>query len=251
MASSGEINPFAAEHGRIRLGRKTSSRAGREALETFRFTSPDERAIEDISGAYGGRPAKWEDPKASPRKQWEVITEADRIEVWIPRGALTIQFERWSGSGMQSYCDGENVTVFKGDDQEVKPCVCVAKGERVCDVKVKLQCILPVIDSFAGTWRMQTGSQFAAREMPAVEQMLQSVQQHTIVPGTLSIEQRQSKGGKHKFVVPKLSINVGFRQMMEGSYTERQVLLPGAEVPELEEGPDAEVIEITRGDNDA
>ena len=40
------------EHGRIRLGVKTER--AMKSLDTFRFTSPDKEAIEQIADAYGG-----------------------------------------------------------------------------------------------------------------------------------------------------------------------------------------------------
>lgn len=247
MANTKEENPFAVEHGRIRLGRK-GGRGGREALSTFRFTSPDEAAITSLAAVYGGTPKKWEDPKASPMRQWEVITTSDTIKVWLPPGALTIQFERWSGGGMLSYCDGEQVVVFKGEEEEHKPCVCVAKGERVCQIKIRLQCLFPDLESFEGTWRLQSGSESAAREMPAIERMLQQLQATGIVPATIRLEERQTQGGKHKFVVPKLSIDMGLSQMLESTST-HQIEMPGQ--VELEEGPDAEVIELRRDEDDS
>lgn len=246
--ANASTNPFAAEHGRIRLGEK-GGRGGRTALKTFRFTSSDGDAIEALSRLYGGVARRWEDPKASPKKQWEVISEADEIEVLVPQGALTIQYERWGGGGMLSYCDGEEVVVYKGEHEEVKDCVCLAKGEMLCDVSVKLRCILPELPTFGGTWRLQSKSEFVAREMPAIEKLLQGVQTQTIVPARIRLEERQTQGGKHQFIVPKLEILMGFSQMLDASNEGAQVLMPGS-AGELEEGPDAEVIEITRGETD-
>ena len=62
------------EHGRIRLGMQDEGRGFPKSLDTFRFTSPDKEAVEQIANLYGGEVNKWNDKKASPPNQWEVIT---------------------------------------------------------------------------------------------------------------------------------------------------------------------------------
>ena len=74
------------EQGRIRLGVKTER--AMKALDTFRFTSPDPEAIAALASLYGGKAKPWSDKRASPKEQWEVITEADSIKVWGTRSGL-------------------------------------------------------------------------------------------------------------------------------------------------------------------
>ena len=74
------------EHGRIRFGERYTARNGKSAmraLTTFRFTSPDRNAIEQIARLYGGEARPWSDPKASPQNQFEVYTESSRISVML------------------------------------------------------------------------------------------------------------------------------------------------------------------------
>ena len=59
------------EQGRIRLGVKTAR--AMKSLDTFRFTSPDKAAIEQIAFIYGGTVKSWTPPRQK-QQQWEVIT---------------------------------------------------------------------------------------------------------------------------------------------------------------------------------
>ena len=78
------------EHGRIRMGVKDANRGFPKAIDKLRFTSPDKEAVEQIANLYGGEVNKWNDKKASPPNQWEVITTSESIKVFLPKDSLSI-----------------------------------------------------------------------------------------------------------------------------------------------------------------
>ena len=78
------------EHGRIRLGVKTER--AMKSLDTFRFTSPDKEAIEQIANAHGGSVSSWTPPK-SKQQQWEVITTSSEIRVFLPPNSIDVWYE--------------------------------------------------------------------------------------------------------------------------------------------------------------
>ena len=129
-----ELSRRIPEAGRIRLGIK-SGKAMR-ALDTFRFTSPSRELIEQLAAAYGGEPRPWNDPKASPPNQFEVITTATSVEVYLPREAITCWYEMWAGGGVQRRCDGElvqvPVTTRDGWEMSNQPCLCVRQQNMEC-----------------------------------------------------------------------------------------------------------------------
>ena len=96
------------EHGRIRLGVKTER--AMKSLDTFRFTSPDKEAIQQIADAYGGDVKSWTPPK-SKQEQWEVITTSSEIRVFLPPNSIDVWYEQWSGGGCQRRCDGVSADV--------------------------------------------------------------------------------------------------------------------------------------------
>ena len=93
------------EQGRIRLGVKTER--AMKSLDTFRFTSLDKSAIEQIASIYGGAVKSWTPPR-SKQEQWEVITTTSEIRVYLPPHSIDVWYEAWSGGGCQRRCDGVN-----------------------------------------------------------------------------------------------------------------------------------------------
>ena len=104
MTPLASIERRAPEAGRIRTGIK-SGRA-MKSIDTFRFTSPHKEAIEELARIYGGEAKPWNEPTAN-KNQYEVITKASSIEVFLQPGGLTTHYEMWSGGGCQRRCDGE------------------------------------------------------------------------------------------------------------------------------------------------
>lgn len=193
------------EHGRIRLGVKTGN--AMKSIDTFRFTSPDERAIRDLAVLYGGDAVPWNDPKAVPPKQWQVISKAATIRIFLPPGSLSTWYELWAGGGRQRQCDGEACLTYVGGQEQTVPCICNQSQNLQCRPTTRLNCIFPDI-RFAGTWRLETKGWNAAKEIGAMEEILSQVQEATRVPipARLHLEQRSTlkQGRKSNFVVPRL-----------------------------------------------
>lgn len=213
-------------HGKIRLGgHKTATAPGRK-LRAFRFTSPDEHAIRELAAIYGGEPKPWSDPKANPNDQWEVFTDADQIRVWVPPAGLSCFYETWSGGGCVRRCDGISVEVAQRDDMVTLPCLCKQEGRLTCKPRSRLNVILPDI-VFGGVWRCETSGKHAAREMPAMERLIDQLQVRGVVEAVLCLEQAQSEGGQKRYVVPRLRLADSALALVAGNATVG-MLHPGA-----------------------
>lgn len=230
------------EAGRIRLGIKTGK--GMTSLDTFRFTSPDATVINALAGLYGGTAKPWRDAKASPPDQFEVITQAKEIDVYLPANALSVWYELWSGGGVQRRCDGELCqiprTIPGGWEMGEAPCVCVAKGLMECRPYTRMNVILPSIP-FNGVWRLETKGWNAAKELPGMVNIIETMtRQGKLVEAKLHIQRRaqQTPAGKRNFVVPGVSIAHSAEEMIAGAATVTGVrpVTAGAPVAALEVG---------------
>lgn len=209
------------EAGRIRFGVK-SGKAMR-ALSTFRFTSHDREALDQIAALYGGDVKPWSDPKAA-EGQFEVITQASEIRVVLPPDPLggTPVYELWGGGGCERRCDGLNAQVVtKGPDGAEMldvPCICAAKEAMSCEPRTRLSVILPQI-RFGGVWRLETKSWNAAQEMPGMVDLIQSLQERGLTRGVLALKHRRSvtAGETHKFIVPVLGVDETVEALAAGS----------------------------------
>ena len=242
------------EQGRIRLGVKTE-RAMR-SLDTFRFTSPDPGAIEAIATLYGGTMKEWNEKRATPQSQWEVITEATDIRVFLPQHSIDVWYEEWGGGGILRRCDGIDAQVEvktpDGTDIDIVPCHCsglIEQGKQMmCRPYTRLSVILPEI-RFGGTWRLESKGWNASKELPAMAQVIAQMQTIGIVEGRLSIEKRTkiSGGQTRHFVVPKLSMDTSPLEIMAGGARPQNVSLPEPEMPAIstvkEVFPDIEVVD--------
>lgn len=227
------------EAGRLRTGVK-SGRA-MKAIETWRMTSHDRQAIEQVAEIYGGTPKPWTD--APTPGQWEVITTAPELNVVLPPDPLggTPIYEAWSGGGCQRRCDGVTCqTPTSGPDgtemAEVG-CMCAAKGEMVCKPHTRLSVILPDV-RFGGTWRYESATSWnVAQELPGMVDLIKSLQDKGLTRALLAIEHRKSvSGGKtKKFTIPVLRVADTLDQLAAGHA--RVTALPaGAPMPELAAG---------------
>lgn len=234
-----DLVPRAPEQGRIRFGKKTPTKNGGSrptALGTFRFTSPDRVAIEKLAAEYGGEAKPWEEPTAAVRGQWEVVTDAQSIAVWLPEDAYSVAYEMWSGGGCQRRCDGNEVRV--PDEREPIPCICNSTGRDVCKPKSRVQLILPIV-GFGGTWRLETSSEYFMYEAPGMIQMLRMIYPE---PGMsrmrLSLSQRTSRasGETKHFVVPQFSSDDTPDQMLQGLSQVRSISSPTHGMLELDAG---------------
>lgn len=237
------------EAGRIRLGVK-SGRA-MKSIDTFRLTSPDEQLIHQAAERFGAKegPRAWDDPKANPRRQFEVITKADRLRVFLPPNALSCTYELWSGGGCERRCDGEvcEVPQRHGDELRIEqlPCMCVASNNMQCRPTSRLNVLLPDL-KFAGVWRMETHGWNALQELMGMEHAIAMLQEQVgMVEAELSLQQRQSDGGRKKFVVPVLGITSSAEELMAGMADVRSRSLgavQSAAVAELNAAPDPEPV---------
>jgi hypothetical protein len=207
------------EHGRIRFGEKYIARNGRSAMratDTWRFTSPDRTAIEQLAGIYGGTVRPWSDPKAGDG-QWEVQTDSDRIDVWIPPDACSSSYELWGGGGCERRCDGSICTRYGAHGSVEEPCLCAGQAEQTCKPTIRIQLILPAI-RFGGVWRLDSHSENLLREAPGMISMIEFLQQQGLPQAELVLTKRQkTQGGKtKKFTVPQFVVPASPAQIANG-----------------------------------
>ena len=245
-----EITPLknlgrAPEQGRIRLGVKTER--AMKSLDTFRFTSPDKAAIEQIAGLYGGSVNSWTPPRTK-QEQWEVITQATELRVFLPPHSIDVWYEAWSGGGCQRRCDGVTAEVPMkspdGMDIDTVPCPCdQEKTPMKCAPYTRLRVILPDV-KFGGVWRMESKGWNAANEMPGMATVLEQLQSTGLAQCNLVLEQRSKvSGGQTKhFVVPRLSLDASPDELLGGEG--RATTLEGPERPPRSLAPVIEEAEI-------
>jgi hypothetical protein len=204
------------EVGRIRLGgEKPNQRTPGRKLTTFRFTSPRKALIERIAELYGGKVEPWQPPRGAA--QWQVITEAAEVPVIVPPQdpSESQWFEMWSAGGCQRRCDGVEEKISKS------PCMCDPNPEqRDCKMHTRLRVMLEDVPG-VGAWRVDTGSFYAAGELPGVAELLAMAQ--GAIPGKLFLDQRSVvRNGKTKnFVVPVLdATELTPKELMSGRVQE-------------------------------
>lgn len=213
LASMGNRLP---EQGRIRIGVKTGN--AMKAIDTFRFTSPDREALNEIAAIYGGTPRAWNEPRAGIRDQWEVITRSREIHIFLPPDALSIWYECWTAGGLVRQCDGETCYTPGPDGMVSGSCLCSEQQKLECKIQTRLVMILPNV-KFGGSWRLDTKGWNAANELPAMQQMIDQIQANRgMQDAVLRLEQRQKvSGGKKKnFVVPVLGLMASPLQLLQG-----------------------------------
>lgn len=204
------------EVGRIRLGVKVKTQRGKERpakLDRLRFTSPRRQLVDAIAAAYGGQVEAWQPPRGN--QQWQVITNATEVPVLVPPQdpGQSQWYEMWSAGGCQRRCDGQTETISR------QPCLCAAEqleqADR-CKMHTRLRVMLEDIPGL-GAWRVDTGSYYAAVELPGIAQLLAMAQ--GAIPGRLVLDQRTvTRNGKTmQFVVPTLHVDeITPRQLAAG-----------------------------------
>ena len=201
-----------AEVGRIRIGQQVASGKGKRPtkLTTFRLTSPNRNRVHQAAMLYGGQPAEWEAPAGN---QWEVVTEADSLNVIVPPSdmAFSQHYELWSAVGCQRRCDGNVESISDG------PCICDPE-KRECSIHTRLSVMLRDLPGL-GVWRIDTSGYYAAVELQgAVEVIQMAAGRGQMLPAQLRLEQRMVKrGGKTlRFAVPVLDIEISPAQLVSG-----------------------------------
>lgn len=189
-----------------------------KAIDTFRFTSSDQSALEQIAGMYGGTVEPWSDPKAAAG-QFEVITTANEIAIVLTAEPPSQHYELWTGGGCERRCDGETCTTTQqgpdGPEPVEVPCICSAKGALACKLKTRLSVILPGVQMSRGvTWRLDTGSMVAASALPEMVEIVQQLQGSGLTHATLSL--RHVKSGNKRYIVPQIGVPHTIEQLASG-----------------------------------
>jgi len=234
ITPTAQLGRRAPEAGRIRLGVKTEK--AMKSIDTLRFTSPDRTIIEAIAARYGGTAGPWNEPKANPPNQWQVVTTSNEVRVLLIPNGLSTNYEMWSDGGCLRRCDGITCQTPQqvGPDYELieSPCVCRINNLRECNPYTRLQVVLPEFH-FIGVWRLETKGWNAAEELPGMFDLLQScAQRGVMLDAVLSVERRTKVilGKKKNFVVPRLAVRNSVLELAEGGGTLR--LMPGQPGPD-------------------
>jgi len=194
------------EVGRIRLGVKVKSANGKERpekLSRLRFTSPRKVLIDKIAELYGGPVEPWQPPRGNA--QWQVITNTAEVPVLVPEQdpAASQWYEMWSAGGCLRRCDGQTEKISKS------ACLCDPEA-RDCKMHTRLRVMLEDVPGL-GAWRVDTGSYYAAVELPGIASLLAMAQ--GAIPGRLVLDQRtvtRQVNGQAKtfnFAVPTLHVD--------------------------------------------
>lgn len=215
--------------GRLRMGVKVdgTTKAGKAyqrptSIQTWRLTSHDEAALEQVAAIYGGAVKPWNEPKADPG-QFEVVTDASELRVVLPPDPLggSPIYELWSGGGCQRRCDGLSCEqIVKGPDGAERvdvPCLCAAQGSMACDPHTRLSVILPDV-RFGGVWMLDTKGWDAAQELPGMVSLLQEMQGRGLTVGLLRLEHRRKviAGETRNFPVPVLALSESMDALASG-----------------------------------
>lgn len=230
----------ARELGRIRMGQKVPAREEGKTrpakLDTLRFTSRRRDLIELVAERLGGTSTEWADAPGEAR-QWDLVTDADVVDVLLPQAPLSQWFELWTADGLQRRCDGER-ELTRNDPNDQGPgraCVCpadpdarqaaAADGE-ACKPTSRLQLLIPWLPDI-GVWLLVTHGYYAAAELAGVTQMLAVAGEQRgledrgaglVIPARLRLDRRTVKkpGQKpHHFAVPAIEIGAPLGRVLE------------------------------------
>lgn len=232
------------EAGRIRFGVK-GPKGQPVALDKFRFTSESRSIIEKLAALYSGEPKVWNPGRG--RSEWEVVTDAQEINVVIPPNALggTPIYELWSGGGVQRRCDGDTLMIPTntpdGTVVQEAPCICSAKKQMECKPITRLSVMLPDLP-FHGTWRLEAKGWNAAHELPGMVEMIVSLADRGLTVALLALEKRTvTTGGQTRhFVVPVLRIPATLQQLAAGQAGLAGLSPAGSSPAAIEAGQDRE-----------
>lgn len=230
--------------GRLRMGMKVEGRKRNgetferpSSIETWRLTSADQQALEQVAAIYGGTVKPWRD-KSVAAGQFEVVTTSSELRIVLPPDPLGNSpiYEMWSRGGCVRRCDGVICSVvMQGQDgaemQEVD-CLCVAEKALSCDVHTRLNVILPEV-RFGGVWMLDTSGFDAAHELPGMVGLLQSMQGNGLTVGVLRLEHRRKvvAGETRLYPVPVLGLDASMDALTSGQARYSGSLGTGSSVP--------------------
>jgi hypothetical protein len=213
------------EVGRVRIGGEKPERGAGKKLEYPRLTSPHRDLIERAARSYGGEVQEWAAPSGL---QYQVYCDRPIRVGFLPMAHLYEQWnELWQRGGCQRRCDG--VTEHKSG----KPCMCSADN-RECKPVTRAWVVLLDVGGY-GTWRIETGSYYAAVEMGGVLELAETAMRAgQQITATMSIEHRSiaRDGQTRKFIVPVLRPDLDIEMFATGQV--QQLATPAkAERPSL------------------
>lgn len=167
-----DLQVFLAEVGRIRLGRKDPDKRFPDRHETFRLTSRDEALVNAAAELYGGKPGPWT-PQGDGPPQFEVLTRATVLPVYVPRQNIDPWLEQWGKGVCKRRCDGA-VEQKTGD-----ACLCDAekladKDPNRCKPTVRVQLMLAELPGLT-TWRLDSHGRYACGQLAQLAPLFASV----------------------------------------------------------------------------
>ena len=210
--------------GRIRLGERKGVMP--RSINTFRFTAPVRRLLEPVAEVHGGSIRPWSEGKAGDR--FELRSEANEIDVHLPPHPLTEAYELYDPKrGFVRRCDSRECAAQRpgpeGMEQAMVPCLCRSEGLLKCKYKMRLSVLLPQVETL-GVWRLDTSSENARAEIPAVVETIVGLQGEGFYRAKLRIENRTSPGKNYN--VPVLDPGVSLDTLLSGAT--RVMALPGS-----------------------
>lgn len=233
------------EVGRIRLGVFNPEGRGRpEKLDRFRFTSTDGDLIAAVAEQYGGRPGQYSPQRSNGAMQWEVITDAREVLVYVPQQRIDPWLEKWKPGMCERRCDGVTETI-SGQD-----CFCAARRvapKDMCKPTVRVQLMLADVPGL-GTWRLESHGAYAAGELATLAPLVAALPMPC--PAKLMLRQESRswmEGGERRtttFYVPWLHISAATpSQLMLGGDALSQALGAASRAAAVEAAPAQHAIE--------
>lgn len=176
--------------GRIRTGvyATPAGKRGRpEKLDRFRFTSPDEALIRAVADEYGGEARPWSPDKDPNRREFEVITDTDELDVLILNGQkIDPTYEAWAaGRTCVRRCDGVWDMISQA------PCVCTGPDkptdpQKLCKITTRVRVMLRRVAG-VGSWMYESHGEYFATETGGL--MAELVARASVpVPSVLRLE---------------------------------------------------------------
>lgn len=206
-----EFQAELTEVGRIRLGvfNPDKGKAGApDKLDSFRFTSQQELLIHKVAERYGGEAREYQPQGSRNRTEWEVITQAKMVPVYIEPQRIEPWLEAWQPGRCIRRCDG--ITETKQD----VPCPCAAgqlEERHMCKPVARVRLLLAEVPGI-GTWRLESHGTKFVEEIAGLAPYVAALPYR--VPGLLYLEARRAQpwvNGKQITAivfVPHLSISV-------------------------------------------
>jgi Recombination directionality factor-like len=180
-------------------------------LATYRLTSYDQEVLEAGAALWGGRVRPWEGRPG----QFDLITEASRLEVYVPpRLAATDSWmELWNARQRERKCDGVT-EILSG-----RPCMCPQPEDpsseksvreaiderlrlaalnppRACRPRTLMNMLIPQLPGH-GVWRLTTQSYWAARWNGDTSDLMELARDGGVyLRAVLRLEQHQRADGK-------------------------------------------------------